>query len=104
MHSSRSLRLVFRVNCLNVSRGGAPSPWHSRIGGSLAGSDPQTSSRTLQATIVYLMVCKQSLTIEEPNHCRVFGYMFGYRHQFGLFTFNFARSLICITWLVENLR
>jgi hypothetical protein len=31
--------------------------------------------------------------LQSPNYSRTFGYTFGYRYQFGLFTFNFAKPL-----------
>jgi hypothetical protein len=36
--------------------------------------------------------------------CKYLGYTFGYRHQFGLFTFNFAKPLAIGTWVVATLR
>jgi hypothetical protein len=51
--------------------------------------DQRTSSRTLLATIVALCSLSDSWRLLSSNYSRTFGY----RHQFGLFTLNFAKPL-----------
>jgi hypothetical protein len=32
--------------------------------------------------------------LQSPNYSRTFGYTFGYRHQFGVLTLNYAKPMI----------
>ena len=60
----------------------------------LAGyGDQRTSSRTLLAIITVLCSPNNLWRLQSPDYSRIFGYTFGYRHEFGLFTFNFAKPL-----------
>src|SRR5258708_37603724 len=55
--------------------------------------DQRTSSRTLLAIITVWCSPNSLWRLQSPNYSRTFGYTFGYRHQFGLFTLNFVKPL-----------